>query len=444
MFHASSLCLGALERIGQQQELRVLPLQDHGPELLVPGPGARHNQKMIRRLREVLSGIPGQDFGTALFYLLLAAALQSAGLRWFGGFEFDLFPGLELWPAALLLGSCGIALRSTRPAAMIATASVAAVLLTLDDAGIAALLLLFEVIFTGTRYAGPRLSRATRVFAVAISALSVLAAAFAGNGWQPALIVGVQAVVAFLTPMWWAANVRQQEQIAEVEQQRARQAELMVRQERELSRLDLQLSVARERGKMARDLHDVIAGRLSAIALQSEAALRSADPALRGEVLRASRETSLKGLADMRQMIDVLHTGEDRRDAPGSAGGLDLGAELRALAEASRAAGNPVELLVRIPEDLGSAASSTLYRISQEALTNANKHAPGQPVTVRLDADPGAALLTVENPLVQAAESGNRQGYGLANMAVRAAELGGSFSADAAGDRWRVAVRLPR
>lgn len=399
---------------------------------------------MIRRLRDVLSEIPGQDLGTALFYLLLATALQSAGLRWFGGFEFDLFPGLELWPAALLLGSCGIALRSTRPSAMIATASVAAVLLTLDDAGIAALLLLFEVIFTGTRYAGPRLSRATRVFAIAISALSVLAAALAGNGWQPALIVGLQAVVAFLTPMWWAANVRQQEQIAEVEQQRARQAELMVRQERELSRLDLQLSVARERGKMARDLHDVIAGRLSAIALQSEAALRSADAALRNEVLRASRETSLKALADMRQMIDVLHTGEDRRDAPGSAGGLDLGAELQALAEASRAAGNPVELLVRIPDDLGSAASSTLYRISQEALTNANKHAPGQPVTVRLDADPGAARLTVENPLLQAAEPGNRQGYGLANMAVRAAELGGSFSADAAGDHWRVAVRLPR
>lgn len=397
---------------------------------------------MTRRLRGLppaATRIPRQDYGTALFYLILASSFQLSGLRWIGG-GFDLFPDLQLWPVLLPLSCAAIALRSTRTTVMLSVTTGSAVLLALDDAGIIALILLFEVIFSGTLYPGRRLSRATQVFAVAISVLSVLAAAILGNGWQPALAVGLQAVIVFLTPMWWAGNLRQQMQITEVEQQRAQQAELMVRQERELARLDLQLSVSRERAKMARDLHDVIAGRLSAIALQSEAALRTDDPTLRSEVLQASRETSLKALADMRQMIDVLHA-EDEADAPGSAGGLDLDAELRALAAATRSAGNPVELRLRIPSNLDAATASTLYRIGQEALTNANKHAPGAPITVQLEGRDDAVLLNVENAV---AGKSAGLGYGLTNMTVRATELGGDFSAGVAGNKWRVAVRLPR
>lgn len=400
---------------------------------------------MFRGLREFLSSIPREDFGIAAFYLLLGGGLQLAGLRGIGVVGLDLFPELTLWPVLLLIACCAIALRSTRTAVMVSLSLVAAVLLALNDAGIIALLLVFEVIFSGTLYAGRALSRSIQVFAIGLSVGSVAAAALAGNGWQLPLAAGLQSVVAFLTPMWWASNVRQQQQIAAAEQERARQAELVVQQERELARLDLELSVTRERGKMARDLHDVIAGRLSAIALQSEAALRSEDPALRTEVLQASRRTSLKALADMRQMIEVLYTGEEALDDPGSAGGLDLDSELRALAVTSRISGNPVNLDAHIPQGLSAATASTLYRISQEALTNAAKHAPGQAVVLRLASEAEGLLLTVENPIPQPAiASEDRFGYGLQNMAVRTEELGGSFSAGAQDGNWLLVARLPR
>lgn len=444
MFHISRFPVPALKHIRQLQEEPVIPSEDTGGLSLVQDLSRRENQKMIRGLRGTLAGIPRQDFGMALFYLVLAVVLQMSGLHLFGVGDIDVFPAVQLWPLLLLLDCCGIALRSTKIVSMIVISLACAVLLALDGAGIVALFLVFEVIFAGTRYAGPTLSRLTQIFAISLSVLSVAAAAVIGNAWQSALAAGLQAVVVFLTPMWWAANVRKQQQIAEVEQQRAQQAERMVQQERDLARLDLQLSVSRERAKMARDLHDVIAGRLSAIALQSEAAIRTSDPEVRLTVLRTSRETSLKALADMRQMIDVLHAG-DELDAPTNAGGMDLDSELQALAVASTSAGNPAQLDLRISQELAAATASTLYRISQEALTHAGKHAPGQPVLLSLYSKDDGILLTVDNPVTHTESiAAEPRGYGLKNIAVRANELGGSFSAGAELGNWHLVARLPR
>lgn len=290
-----------------------------------------------------LRAIPRSEYFIALFYLLLGGALQLTGLSWAGSELFGPWWLEQLWPVWLTVGCAGILLRTVSTGTMMAVTGSAVLLSALSGAGVISLVLIFEVIFSGTLFGSARQRRMAQSIGIGLSALTLLVVALFSGSWQLVFIALVQCLVVFLTPMWWAANVRQQSDIARAEQLRAKQAEQLVAQERLLAQLNLQLSIAAERGRMARDLHDMIAGRISAIALQTAAALQSEDQQLRGEVLAASRKASVQALSDMRQMIDMLHTVDGALESPDeparSAGrnlsspGLDLPADLRVLAD---------------------------------------------------------------------------------------------------------------
>ncbi|MFF4128218.1 sensor histidine kinase [Microbispora rosea] len=190
-----------------------------------------------------------------------------------------------------------------------------------------------------------------------------------------------------------------------------------------------------ERLAIARDMHDVLAHRLSLLALHAGALEFNAraDPDEVVEAAAVVRSSAHQALQELRQVISVL------REAPVLAE-LDL----HALVEEVRRAGMEVEMHdggVRLPGLPGLTARAA-YRIVQEGLTNARKHAPGRPVTVRLDGGPERGLaIEVRNAVVHAPRG---EGAGLAGMRERAELAGGRVEqAGIEEGEFRLAVWLP-
>jgi signal transduction histidine kinase len=122
---------------------------------------------------------------------------------------------------------------------------------------------------------------------------------------------------------------------------------------------------------------------------------------------------------------------------------------LRDLVDEHRAAGDTaVEFTVAgTPRPLGADRALTAYRTAQEALTNARKHAPGQPVSLTVRYTPGEVTLQVSNPLPPAGTEGPLAhagaGYGLSGLRERAALANGTLAAAADDGQWKVRLTLP-
>jgi signal transduction histidine kinase len=186
-----------------------------------------------------------------------------------------------------------------------------------------------------------------------------------------------------------------------------------------------------ERLRIARELHDVVAHTMSVIAVQSGVARHLLGPGGGGaaDALTAIEDASRTALDDLRRVVGLLRTddGTDASLAPSP--GID---ELRLLVDAHRAAHGPVRLEVAGAVDaLPESMRLTVYRLVQEALTNARKHAPAAPaqvalrtagdgLTIEIDNDPAPAPVT---PAVPGA------GFGLAGMRERVALYGGDLTA---------------
>lgn len=196
-----------------------------------------------------------------------------------------------------------------------------------------------------------------------------------------------------------------------------------------------------ERGRIAREIHDVLAHSLSALTVQLEAAdaLLSGgiDPVkAHGYVVKA-RHIAREGLTETRRAIAAL-----REDTP------PLRAMLRSLAESYESdIGAPAAVIADCdPTGLLPDATLALYRTAQESLTNARKHAPGAPIEIALTCTESVAELTVTNqaataPTTALASSGG--GYGLSGLKERAELAGGTFEAGPYQDGWRVRLRIP-
>ena len=226
-------------------------------------------------------------------------------------------------------------------------------------------------------------------------------------------------------------------------ERRARQALADQADQTELERA--RLAVLEQRTRFARELHDVVAHHLSLIAIRAESA-----PYRLGEMPGPVRAEfgSLSGsareaLADMRRLLGALRSDQPAPHAPQP--GLD---DLPGLIDAARQAGMTVELtltpaLDKVPPSAGVCA----YRIVQEALSNARRHAAGAPVGVALACYAGTLSVEVNNgpgtsPMLAA--GGHRPGHGLTGMRERAELLGGSLSAGPApGGGFAVTARLP-
>lgn len=237
-----------------------------------------------------------------------------------------------------------------------------------------------------------------------------------------------------------------------------------------------------ERGRIARDMHDSLGHQLALIAVHAGAL--QVDPDLterQREGVRILRDASVTAMGELREAVGILHEERDEQknwpdastasesghtghteaghngftghteaaDTDGGRPGSRAVASIDGLVESSRAAGAAVELLRSGAfRALAPAAGHTAYRIAQEGLTNAHKHAPGAPITLALRYEPDSLVVEVANgpapagaPGVPAAIIG---GQGLRGLQERARLIGGMVHTGPTADGgFRIAGMLP-
>ncbi|GAA1285395.1 histidine kinase [Pseudonocardia aurantiaca] len=346
-----------------------------------------------------------------------------------------------LWPsmAAIAVASLGEVVRRRLPVIGLVVATVAVLygVLVTGSSPIGVLLAFGDLLYCAVRFTSRRTSWAVTGTVCTVVATLALLSLIAGGG-RAALVTVLNLAMLLSIPVFWGYEVRRHSEQADIERERAEQAHRM-------AELDRAAAVAGERARMARDLHDVIAGQLSGIAIQSEAALNldDPDPATLRRVLTAVRRDSLASLTEMRAMIGLLRAdGAGDADPRTSPAGLD---RLGTLLEAGRASGLRIEVDDRRPDGVHVPAAVDLaaFRIVQESLTNAAKHAPGSEVHLCLDQRAGELVIELDNNLVPDAPPGGGTGTGLLGLGERATAVGGNVRAGADGLCWRVRAALP-
>ncbi|WPP29129.1 sensor histidine kinase [Streptomyces sp. CL7] len=197
------------------------------------------------------------------------------------------------------------------------------------------------------------------------------------------------------------------------------------------------------RNRLARELHDSVGHALSAVTLQASAARRvlGSDQEFVREALAAIEETTRRTVGELDTVLGVLRDG----DTPDAAPAPTLAADLDGLLRRTRAAGQPVTATVDAPlKALPPVLSREAYRIVQEGLTNALRHAgAGVTVAVRVVLRDGHLEIGVDNPLAASASTRGGGGHGLDGIRSRSRLLGGTARAGPVDGLWRLRVRLP-
>ncbi|MFD4024625.1 sensor histidine kinase [Streptomyces sp. NPDC058576] len=373
--------------------------------------------------------------------LLGGLLLWRLGLHTQGGHSL-----LAPWATLVPLTAMGAAelLRRTAPRTALTIGTLALVADQFTWGNLATVLMFTDVMYAAVLYGTPaaarRLPPATLLITVA-STIGFLA-------WfrkPEALLIGLVIGLVSFIPALTGVSVRSHRTAAD-------NARLAAAQTARLAEMDRTQAVVAERARMARELHDMVANHLSAVAIHSTAALSIDDPDTSRNALKVIRENSVEGLAEMRRLIGLLREGGED-ETPVAAPTLDAVDALVEQANVNGATGG----LVCALEDTRAPGAGALptpvelaaYRIVQESLTNALKHAAPGPVTVRLGRT--GELLTVEVTSVFGSRTGPTapgSGAGLVGMRERVALLGGTISARAEpeGDGtkiWRVRAELP-
>jgi signal transduction histidine kinase len=285
-----------------------------------------------------------------------------------------------------------------------------------------------------------------------LSVALVAVAAVVGRDWSTTLsaALGVAAVALF------GANRRQirhreaqdRALIARSRELEARNAEL-VRQTEMTRQQAARAAALEERGRIARDIHDVLAHSLGGLAVQLDAAeaelTQGGDIAAAATRLRTIRELAVSGLRDARNAVHQLQA--DQNDSVGAAASdlLDVVQQV-AYGPVGLQLGVAVDVLGE-PRPVGGATSEALAAVTREALTNINKHARGGPCTLTVTFAADRVKLEVVNALppsgVQSELASTGTGAGLAGLRRRLSGIGGSLWAGPEGRRWLVRAEVP-
>lgn len=398
----------------------LLPSALADPELPTEGEGPR------RTLRDWVVDVVA--FLLAVGIGLLTLESLTSGPDRSGTHESDLLLAVDLLAGAA--GCCALWVRRRRP---VGVAVILVVLTAIAPLASGALLVgMF----------GLAVHRPFRPVAVVTAAALVSGAVQAGlrpdpsSSWITSVTFGT---VLILLVIGWGMVVRSGRQLVLVLRERARRAE---------TEADLRAEQAQRlaREAIAREMHDVLAHRLTLLSVHA-GALEFRPDAPVPEVARAAgviRDSAHEALQDLREIIGVLRTpGESDENRPQPTLGT-----LPALIDESRQAGMAVTLVHRVadPDGVPAASGRTAYRIAQEGLTNARKHAPGAEVTVTVAGGPGDGLtIEVANPAppgVVPKVPGS--GQGLIGLTERATLAGGRLEHRARADGgFRVEAWLP-
>jgi signal transduction histidine kinase len=256
-----------------------------------------------------------------------------------------------------------------------------------------------------------------------LSLVSGLVMAFINPSSDTNDVVDVALVVAVIgVTVGWGLYIGSRRELLATLRERARRAE-----EEQALRVDQ--AKAGERTRIAREMHDVLAHHISLVAMHSSALTYRTD--LGVEEMRATagiiHAGATQALADLRSVLGLL------REGPGDAvpeAPQPSVRDIDALVASVRAAGTTVDLDASgLAAGVPTTAGRTLYRVVQEALTNARRHAPGARVRLRLSGSPDQGLrLDARNPRAFAAAASPSSGLGLVGLAERVSLAGGRMS----------------
>ncbi|WIY78880.1 sensor histidine kinase [Streptomyces anulatus] len=381
------------------------------------------------------------DVTLAVCGLLGGLLLWLLGLHTQAGRPFAA-PWVSLVPMTVMAAMELLRRSAPRTALIIGTVMLVADQFTRGN--LVTILMFSDIMYAAVLYGTPAAARRIPVSTLLITVASTIG--FLAWFRRPeALLIGVVTGLVSFMPAITGVVVRNHRVAAEA-------ARLAAAQTARLAEMDRTQAVVAERARMARELHDMVANHLSAVAIHSTAALSIDDPETSRNALKVIRENSVEGLSEMRRLIGLLRErGED--DAPAAAPTL---ASLDALVGQTNVNGASSGLVCTLEgtEEAVAAALPTpvelaAYRIVQESLTNALKHAAPGPVVVRLAHADGE--LTIEVTSVFGSRPGPTapgSGAGLVGMRERVALLGGRIVAGAEPDGdgtkiWRVRAQLP-
>jgi signal transduction histidine kinase len=360
-----------------------------------------------------------REAGVYLATLGLGALVHAVALQW--------------WQAAavVLLGGVGLALRRRWP--LLAAAVPVVIITWANGAGVPLLVLCYG--------AGYRVSRRAHLSAwlagyVAVAAATIVASWRLGAHALWAVILEQAALLALVVvlPGLIGQYRAQRHALAAAWRERAEQAE----RERGIIAEQARL---RERTRIAQDMHDALGHQLALISLQ--AASLEVDAALgaaQRETTRLLGATARAAMDELRAVVGALHP-HDQTSPQLPLGGIDE------LLERARSAGLRVSVAREGQEQpLSMMTQHALYRVVQESLTNAHRHAPGSPVTVSLRYEPGTLVAEVRNPRPPDRAGSARTtpgGQGIIGLRERVRVIGGLLRAGPDGADYRVVAILP-
>ncbi|WP_258132509.1 sensor histidine kinase [Microbacterium sp. MYb72] len=339
------------------------------------------------------------------------------------------------WTLATALPACILVLTKHRaPWLSLIAATVVFAVDLFTTGGLGPLVVLLDVLWTAAFLASPRARRRILIAMIlSVVVLFVVALLVSEASAPTAFLVAVQFGAFVGTDYWWAVAVSQANELADLHRQRAEEAAAAAVRDRAEA-------VLRERETMAKELHDVVAGHVLAMAIRAEAALSTpADERADRAALQAVRDAGIDAHGALRSMIAVLRRGD------GELSPTPRLADVEALADDARRAG----LRVRVSADgvttLTGPTEQAVVRVVREALSNCLRHAGGAEVDVTMEERDAVIAVRVESrggaPLVSAGYEGG--GWGLSMLAERVEALGGRFSAGPHAGGWLVEAQLP-
>lgn len=344
------------------------------------------------------------------------------------------------WLFALPLAAICLLLLMKRRRPGLAAAAGTLVLLADQGMGgsIGVIIGYFDLVYCVALWGRPAILRRTEIL-VAIAVIASAAVPFVLTGdLRSSALLAIVVFTLLATPLWWGRSVRSQTELARLAAARTDD----LRRLAELREVEV---LREERTRMAHELHDALAGNLAAIGIHAEAALSrptsGQDPGPdEHPSLVAIREASVAAADELRAMVHILRSGDDERTAPARL------AEIDGVLEQARRRG------LHLDEDrpevwpvLPAALDHAAYRIVQEALTNAAKHAPGSRVHLSITPDHDTLRIRVDNRLPTHTSGSDEpgDGVGLVSMRERATALGGTFTAGRVEQIWQVRASLP-
>ena len=358
--------------------------------------------------------------------VLVAVLLSASTLEWILRDDLAWAPLSFAVTAAMILT---LLWRRTHPLLMVSIAfglltvmNIAILITGTPDVGLYTSVFIALFPYSLFRWASGRDAEIGLIIIVAAAALGSVAVGLNGSADNAVLESVIGIALFLLLPAALGASVRYQS-IARL---------------REIDHVQLA-----EREQLARELHDTVAHHVSAIVIQAQAGRTVAvtDPKAALKALEIIEEEASRTLSEMRSMVGVLRDGEEADLAP-QRGVADIWRIANSVEGSTTV---DVELTGEL-DDLAPSVDAALYRLAQESITNAVRHARhAARINVSVDGDDESVRLTVTDDGDVTGPDRNPTGYGLVGMTERAILLGGTLEAGPSPDRgWTVRAELPK